>query len=107
VTDFRKRLGLGFMKKGDQQAPDYEKGVDTYLQDALLAIAPKLLEALLHKPDRSTTVFTLVDELGESVAVLNPVIENLRQQGYVDLLQEDPKGDHTVRLTDRGAKVAS
>jgi hypothetical protein len=95
------------MKKGSEQVQDDTKGVDTYLQDALLAIAPKLLAALLDKPNRSTTVFTLVDELGESVAVLHPVLENLRQQGYVDLLQEDPKGDHTVRLTDRGTRVVS
>jgi hypothetical protein len=95
------------MKKGSEQVQDDAKGVDTYLQDALLAIAPKLLATLLHKPNRSTTVFTLVDELGESVAVLNPVLENLRQQGCVDLLEEDAKGDHTVRLTDRGARVAS
>ncbi len=77
------------------------------MQDALLSYGPRVMETMAKAPNRTAKVFELVDQLGEPVSVLGPVLESLRNRGYVDLVAEDFKGDHTVRLTDRGLKVVS
>jgi hypothetical protein len=109
MTDIRKRLGLDWTKKKSHmpsvQRSDRES--EAYMQDAILAFAPKIMEVLAKSQDRTATMFYLVDELSESVRVLGPVLENLRDHGYVDFVSEDPKGNHKVRLTDRGLKVVS
>ena len=87
TDDIRKRLGLDFMKKATKKfARKTDKYLDEYLQDALLTFAPRVMENMKVRPDRTTTAFHLVDELGESVSTLAPVLEHLRAQGYVDLV---------------------
>jgi len=111
MSDIRKRLGLDYLKEGQSRSinqrplSESEKTRDPYLEDARLAFGMTAMKAIAKSPDRTTTVFHLVDELQEPVSVLGPVLESLRNDGYLDFIDEDPKGDHTVRLTDRGENL--
>jgi hypothetical protein len=115
MQEYRKRLGLGWAKQQQESASRGEPlrsgsgeriDADRFLEDALLAYAPKVLTGMGRAPGFVTSVFQLVDSLHESVSVLGPVIDHLRKNGYVDLVEQDLKGDHKLRLTERGRKVA-
>lgn len=112
MQEYRKKLGLGWTKKGSSDGDRSRSGpveridADRFLEDALLAYAPKVLSGMGASPEGKASVFQLVDSLHEPVSVLGPVIDHLRKNGYVDLVEEDLKGDHKLRLTERGRKVA-
>ena len=118
MSVIRKRLGLDWTRKSQHwsdrpESSEYssrnfgQKHSEDFMQDALLAYAPRVMKFMSNAPDRTTVVFELVDHLGEPVSVLGPVLANLRDQGYVDMLNEDSKGNHEIRLTDRGLNVVT
>lgn len=111
MSQIKQRLGLDWIRKQrpiESSSRGFEsKASEDFLEEALLAYGPRVMEFMAQARDRTTTVFEIVDHLGEPVSVLGPVLENLRDRGYVDVVKEDLKGDHTVRLTDRGLKVVS
>jgi hypothetical protein len=111
ATDYRSQLGLGFIKKRDTQ-PEVEGETikiesEKFLEEAMLAYGRKVMEAMAKAPQRATTVFKLVDEIGVGVNTLGPVIEWLCDKKYVEIVSEDLKGDHEVKLTDRGERILS
>jgi len=107
MGDIRRQLGLDYLKKKRPGPDATSRPGDEFFQEAILAFTPKVLQAMAKSSNRTATVFQLVDNLQESVKVLGPVLEALRDNGYVNLIADDAKGDSTFRLTDRGAKVVA
>ena len=105
--DYSSQLGISYIKKGDskQKHEHEQRKSEEFIEEAMLTYGRKVMEAMAKAPQKTTTVFNLVDEIGEGVSILGPVIKWLCDKKYVDLVSEDLKGDHKVKLADRGQRI--
>lgn len=78
-----------------------------FLEESLLTYGQRVVEALKLEPNATGKIFDLVDTLNITVDTLNPIVGYLVSKGYLDQLEADPKGNHTVKVTAAGAKVFS
>lgn len=76
--------------------------VDPDIEEAVVLLASRVLQAL-HKRNDRCTVFELVDDLGIRVNDLRPVLDQMADRyRWIDLQHVDLKGDDPMALTDRG-----
>jgi hypothetical protein len=106
VTDFKERFGLGCLGgTGMAQmpaTPNVAGSLPAEMEDALLSFGSTVLAKLKSGDEK---VFTLARQLGRRVDELDPVIKYLVERGYVERAVNDPIGDDTLRLTERGRKL--
>ncbi len=103
---FSERLGLDFLKRKESVQQTSEKSESPpFMEETLIAYGRQVLEGLTSLPNKAGQVFDLIDRLGIRIETLIPVVQFLVSRGYLEITKDDLKGNYTIRLTDRGAKL--
>lgn len=108
MTDIRKQIGLDYLKNRSSQslpgAPS-EPAPGSPLDEAVMANAGRLLEALRKAGPGPVQLYARLDELQMRIDVALRVVDYLEEKGYVRVVRRDLKGDHTLQITDAGARL--
>jgi len=99
MGSFREKFGLEWLPGPGEGTPDANKP-STYLDDAVLAYTPRLLQELQGKPEGGR-LFDLAGKLGARVDTLSGVCRQLVQKGYVNI-EEERRGNDLLKLTPQG-----
>jgi predicted transcriptional regulator len=104
MADLRSRLGLDYLQKRGGEPDDRQSGRSA-LDEARLAYARPLLDALRRASPGPVHLYQLIDELGVPIDLALKLVDDLESRGYLTVVNRDLKGNHELRLTDEGARV--
>jgi hypothetical protein len=109
MTDIRKQIGLDYLQnrasQRQERPPTESVPQGSPLEEAVLANAGRLLEALRRAGPAPAQLYTLLDELQMRIDVALRVVDYLEEKGYVTVVTRDLKGNHTLQLTESGARL--
>ena len=105
MGSFRDKFSLSYLNPPDPQQKTSSTSALPGMEEALLTWGRRVAETLDDSPNQTLRVFEIVDRLNARADTLFPVINHLTSGGYLARLQEDPKGNDVLKLTDRGKKL--
>jgi hypothetical protein len=109
MTDIRKQIGLDYLKSRSAQRPEQTPSeaapAGSPLEDAVVAHAGRLLEALRRAGPGPVQLYPCLDELQMRIDVALRVVDYLEEKGYVTVVTRDLKGNHTLQITESGARL--
>ena len=109
MEEIRKKLGLGYLRRGAEQketpAEPRQEPLPPFLSDALIAYGRTILEALRRGEPATARLHALIEQLQIPIDVALKVTEYLEEKKYLTVVRRDLKGDHELRLTDEGRRL--
>jgi hypothetical protein len=106
------QLGLGYLPKVSrassadlrrQEEPASEAAEPPFFDEALLLYSRPLLDALNAAPGRTASLFEIIEKVRLPIEDALRILPELERYGYITIVERDLKGDHRLRLTERGA----
>jgi hypothetical protein len=105
MARFKEQFGLDYLKRDSSSKSDFEIPGTKSTEDALLAYARPLLDALESAPRHEAKLFDIAQQIGVRVDTLYPVVDYLSKRGYIVVAHSDKLGNDLLRLTPDGTKL--
>jgi hypothetical protein len=99
---FTERFSLDYLTPNTGREAPRGKGLDA----AVMLQGGKLMGALQKAPDREARLFDLIDATAVPMETALKAVEAFRAAGLVEIVKQDLKGNHLLRLTAEGAALA-
>lgn len=116
MTDFRKKLGLDFLKKA-KGAPEPEsvaaEGREAsraaaeakgFIEEAAIVLGVRILDFLAKNPDGKGKVFEVVEQTGMAIEEALQVTEALKSRQLLEVEVQDKFGNHALKITAEGRR---
>lgn len=106
--DIEKQLGLGYLgRKPDGSRREEQKRSGTEQSTSLdplemLTSYGRPIMKYMATHGGTARLYSIIDNLQMPIGVALPCVEFLDREDFVEIVQQDLKGDHELRLTKRG-----
>lgn len=105
MTRLREQLSLDYLKRSREPEVRPSPHLQEAIQGVVIAYGGEMLGILSKAPDNRDKLYHLIEEIGIPIEEALEVTEFFEKNGYVDVISRDLKGNHELKLTDRGLKL--
>ncbi len=105
MTRLREQLSLDYLKRSREPEVRPSYHLQEAVQEVVIAYGGKILEALSEAPGNQARLYDLIEKTRIPIEEALAVTDFFETNGYVDVISRDLKGNHELKLTDRGQKL--
>ena len=113
MADIRQKLSVDYLKKKrpaqERGAKGEERGADTedFLGSAVMLYGGRILRSLSETPDGTDRIYGIVEKTEIPISDVLHVVEYLRKDEMVKIVEQDKLGNHGISITERGRDFAA